>query len=94
MALIGLSGVAIFTSHFRNLETAPAHIQTAIGLYIAAFALFLRLNLLQYPALQAQLKETPPAAQRQEIRRVRWVLAAQALLIAAAILAVAWPWIR
>lgn len=51
-----ISGVGML--HLRQLEitTAPQYVQVMIGLYLAMLALFLRVKLLQLPALQQAIQ--------------------------------------
>ena len=50
--LLPVSGVGMLHLRFAGFEAAPRYVQIMMGLYLAMLALFLRVQLLQLPALK------------------------------------------
>ncbi|WP_287027949.1 CopD family protein, partial [Pseudomonas sp. UBA6310] len=71
--ILPVSGIGLLQLRFTGFETAPRYVHVMIGLYLAMLALFLRVQLLQLPALrQAVDAEDWPAggAALGKIRRL------------------------
>ena len=71
--ILPVSGIGLLQLRFTGFETAPRYVHVMIGLYLAMLALFLRVKLLQLPALrQAVDAEDWPAggAALGKIRRL------------------------
>ncbi|WP_462382385.1 hypothetical protein [Pseudomonas sp. Marseille-QA0892] len=87
-ALLIVTGVLLFNTFYRSIDTVPRYVQFAIGLYIASLALGLRLRLLQRPALQRAIEANDRPLVRQITLRTAQVATTLTLLSLAILFAV------
>jgi len=80
VATLAISGVAMIHLRFTGFETAPRHVQWMIGGGIVMVALFLRVQALLLPQLQAAIRAEDWTEGAQVMVRIRRMVGCNLLL--------------
>lgn len=78
--LLPVSGVGMLHLRFAGFEAAPRYVQIMMGLYLAMLALFLRVQLLQLPALKRAIDEEHWPQGGEALGRIRRLVGFNLLL--------------
>lgn len=78
--ILPISGIGLLQLRFTGFETAPRYVHVMIGLYLVMLALFLRVQLLQLPALRQAVDAQDWPAGGAALGRIRRLVGFNLLL--------------
>jgi uncharacterized membrane protein len=88
LLILPISGIGLLQLRFTGFESAPRYVHVMIGLYLAMLALFLRVQLLQLPALRRAVDAQDWPAGGVALGRIRRLVGFN-LLLGLALVAIA-----
>ncbi|MCF7203035.1 CopD family protein [Pseudomonas oligotrophica] len=80
VVVLAISGIGIWHLRFGALEAAPRYVHMMAGAYLAMLAIFLRIQLLQLPALVRAVEAQDWPAGGQVLGRIRRLVGINLLL--------------
>lgn len=88
MLVLPISGMGMLHLRFAGFEAAPRYVQIMMGLYLVMLALFLRIQLLQYPQLKRAVESQQWPQGGEILGRIRRLVGSN-LLVGLALVAIA-----
>lgn len=86
--VLPISGMGMLHLRFAGFEAAPRYVQIMMGLYLVMLALFLRIQLLQYPQLKRAVESQQWPQGGEILGRIRRLVGSN-LLVGLALVAIA-----